>query len=195
MTYKDNVDPDFTNRQTIEGVDPLFTGRWSPRAFRKTEIADKDIAILFEAARWAPSCFNAQPWRFYVSTDNSFDDYLSLLVEFNQTWAKNASALCVVVSDQVFSHNGEANAWADFDTGAAWVSVAFQARKMGLYTHAMAGFDAAAAHKLLSLSESEKAICVFAIGEADQAAILDESLAEKEQPSERLPLSNTLIRR
>ena len=195
MPYTDDISPNLALREGSDGVDPSFINRWSPRAFRKTVIADEDLVSLFEAARWAPSCFNAQPWRFYVSSSESFSDYLALLVEFNQSWAKNASALCFVVCEQKFSHNAEPNAWAEFDTGAAWVSVALQARTMGLYTHAMAGFDAEGAHQYLVLSESEKVMCAFAIGEADEPSVLDEGMAKQEQPSTRQPLSEMYFRR
>ena len=84
---------DFSQRDPVKGVDPQFIERWSPRAFEPGELAPGQLERLLDAARWAPSCFNEQPWRFYISTGETFDSYLSLLVEANQAWAKNASAI------------------------------------------------------------------------------------------------------
>src|SRR5690606_26675627 len=117
MTEIANVD--FSNRQSLPGVDPQFTHRWSPRAMQRTAIPAPDLAAIFEAARWAPSCFNDQPWRFYTSTDATFEAYVDLLNAANQTWAKNAAVLGFVVSRQHFRHNGKPNAHADFDAEGA----------------------------------------------------------------------------
>jgi nitroreductase len=195
MSYPDSITADFSARQVADSVTPLLAQRWSPRAFKKTAIADQDINTLFEAARVAPSCFNAQPWRFYVSTDSSFDQYLSLLLEGNQIWAKNASLLCFVVTQKTFEHNGKANPYADFDAGAAWMSLALQARQMGLYTHAMGGIKHQEIAEYLQLSDDYKVICGIAIGVADTADTLPEDIAAKEKPSARLPLEVILQRK
>src|SRR5690606_16003165 len=128
-------------------------------AFKKTAIADKDIDILFEAARWAPSCFNAQPWTFYVSTDKTFDQYLALLVDGNQVWAKNASVISFVVVKKTFEHNGKPNSYAEFDAGAAWMAVSLQARQMGLYTHGMGGIHHQQVAEYLALDDDHKVVC------------------------------------
>lgn len=194
MSYPDSIIADFSARQVADSVTPLLAQRWSPRAFKKTAITDQDINTLFEAARVAPSCFNAQPWRFYVSTDQSFEQYLSLLVESNQVWAKNASVLCFAVSKNTFDHNGKPNAYADFDVGAAWMSIAVQARAMGLYTHAMGGIKHQQVAEYLGLSDDFKVICGIAIGVADTADSLPEEIAAKEKPSARHPLEFILRR-
>src|SRR5690554_6120426 len=89
----DNDDISFAQRDPLAGVDPLFVTRWSPRAFAKGTVDQAVLARLMDAARWSPSCFNEQPWRFYTSTAETFADYLDLLGEGNQTWAVNASVL------------------------------------------------------------------------------------------------------
>lgn len=188
MMYPDTINADFSARDIADAVTPLIAGRWSPRAFRKVVISDQDVNTLFEAARLAPSCFNAQPWRFYVSTEQSFEQYLSLLVESNQVWAKNASLLCFAVSKNTFEHNGKPNAYADFDTGAAWMSMALQARAMGLYTHAMGGIKHQQVAEFLGLSDDYKVICGIAIGVADTPDSLPADVAAKEKPSARQPL-------
>jgi nitroreductase len=195
MKYPDILNPDFGDRAIKPEVDSTIANRWSPRAFKKAEIAESDIQTLFEAARLAPSCFNAQPWRFYVSTASSFDQYLSLLMDANQVWAKNASLLCFVVSKKTFEHNGKPNNYAEFDAGAAWMSLALQAREMGLYTHAMAGIKHQEIAEYLQLSDDYKVLCAVAIGVADTPDTLPEEIAAREKPSARLPLEVILQRK
>ena len=124
------------------GVDPQFPARWSPRAFTGEPIPDETLLTMFEAARWAPSCFNMQPWRFlYARKDGEhWLRFLNLLIPYNQDWAKNASVLGVVVSktllerpnfDPMPSHSHS------YDAGAAWMSLALQACKLGWAAHGM----------------------------------------------------------
>lgn len=192
MSYPDTISPDFSDREALAGVDPLQVTRWSPRAFVKTAISDADLAVLFEAARWAPSCFNAQPWVFHVSTDKTFDQYLNLLLEGNQLWAKQASVLGFVVVKKSFAHNGKANAYAEYDAGAAWMAMTLQARQMGLYTHGMGGIKHEEVAAYLNLDDDHKVVCGFAIGVATTPDTLPDELAAKEKPSPRKPLSEVL---
>jgi nitroreductase len=194
MTYPDVVTPDFSARDIAAGVDETISHRWSPRAFKKAVIADSDIETLFEAARWAPSCFNAQPWTFYVSTDQSFDEYLALLVDSNQVWAKNASLICFVVVKKTFEHNGKPNNYAEFDAGAAWMAMTLQARRMGLYTHGMGGIKHPEVAEYLAVGDDHKVVCGIVIGVADTPDILPADIAAKEKPSARKPLSQVLRR-
>ncbi len=188
MKYPDTIQPDFSARDALPGVDPLQVSRWSPRAFVKTPINEADLARLFEAARWAPSCFNAQPWQFYVSTDKTFNDYLHLLVEGNQAWAGDASVLGFVVVKKTFAHNGKPNAYAEYDAGAAWMAMTLQARQMGLYTHGMAGIKHDEVASYLTLDDDHKVVCGFAIGVATTPDTLPDDIAAKEKPSPRKPL-------
>jgi nitroreductase len=182
---------DFSQRQTSEQVDAQFMQRWSPRAYVKQPIPAPHLRAMIEAARWAPSCFNAQPWRFYTaSTDQAFAEYLQVLVEANQGWAKNASVLGFVVTQQHFSHNGKANGWADFDAGAAWMSLALQASNLGYYAHGMGGFDADKAQALLQLERTQyRVIAAFAIGVLADLATLPADQQAKEKPNQRLSLA------
>lgn len=194
MKYPDILTPDFSARDIAEGVDETISHRWSPRAFTKAIIADKDIDTLFEAARWAPSCFNAQPWTFYVSTEKTFEKYLSLLLEGNQVWAKNASLIGFVVVKKTFEHNGKPNNYAEFDAGAGWMAMSLQARKMGLYTHGMAGIHHRQVAEYLALDDDHKVVCGFVIGVADTPESLPAEVAAKEKPSGRKPLAQVLRR-
>lgn len=194
MSYPDTITANFSARDLNASLHPLIAGRWSPRAFKKTAISAQDIDTLFEAARCAPSCFNAQPWQFYLSNDSNFDQYLSLLVDANQVWARNASLICFVVVKKTFDHNGQPNMYAEFDAGAAWMSVALQARQMGLYTHGMGGIKHDEIAHYLGLDDDHKVICGFVIGVADTADTLPAEIAAKEIPSARKPLSQILRR-
>jgi nitroreductase len=194
MKYPDTLIADFSARDAAHDVDKTIAQRWSPRAFKKAAIAEQDIQTLFEAARWAPSCFNAQPWIFYVSTDQSFDKYLSLLVEGNQVWAKNASLICFVVVKKTFEHNNKPNSYAEFDAGAAWMAMALQARQMGLYTHGMGGIEHQQVADYLELDNDHKVVCGIAIGIADTPDTLPRDIAAKEKPSARKPLTQVLRR-
>lgn len=189
MTEIANID--FSVRQTLPSVDPQFTRRWSPRALQKTKIPAGDLAALFEAARWAPSCFNDQPWSFYTSTDASFDAFLKLLNDANQTWAKNAAVLGFVVSRQHFRHNGKPNAHADFDAGAAWMSVALQAHQLGYHVHGMAGVHFDEVYDYLGLDRDKfRVICGFALGHRGDPAVLSPEQRAKEGPSGRVDLAD-----
>ncbi|MEJ2420028.1 MAG: nitroreductase family protein [Exilibacterium sp.] len=194
MVYEDTLYADFSRRDADKKVDDTLVKRWSPRAFKKVAISEADIQTLFDAPRWSPSSYNEQPWRFYVSSDETFNDYLELLVPANQKWAKNASLLCFVVCKTTFTANGKPNGCAEFDTGAAWMALAYQSRKMGLYTHGMAGIKYEEVAQYLRLQGDEKVLCAIAIGVADVPDSLPDELAEKEVPSGRKKLEEILKR-
>lgn len=176
------------------GVDPLFPARWSPRAFTSQTVTEAQVLTLLEAARWAPSAMNAQPWRFVwgLRGDDGFARIADALLPFNHDWAQHAAALVVVASKTTRSTDkGEvANTTHAFDTGAAWVSLALQAHLLGLSAHAMGGFDHAKAAANLSLPEGHALHAVVAIGHMGDAASLPEKLRPREVPSPRLPLSD-----
>ncbi len=175
-------------------IDPLFTNRWSPRAFAGTAIPEPALLSLLEAARWAPSAYNAQPWRFvYARRDTAaWAPIFGSLVEFNQGWAQHAAALVIVISaEQAVFPGAEAaapNASHAFDAGAAWASLAFQATLSGWAAHAMAGFDAEALQSAIGLPEGYVIHAVVAIGRPGDKAALPEYLQAMEQPSGRKPL-------
>ncbi len=175
----------------VAGTHGQFVARWSPRAMAGEALALDDIAPLFEAARWAPSAFNAQPWRFLFSLrgDEHWHKYLDLLVPGNMAWASGAGALVVVVSRSKFEMNDNDSLTHSFDTGAAWMSLALQAHHAGLVAHGMQGFDYAAARQVLAIPEPFVVEAMIAIGRPGQVASLPEGYREREQPSGRKPLA------
>ncbi len=182
---------------SLEKLDPQFTDRWSPRAFLSEAISQENIDTIFEAARWSPSCFNAQPWRFvYATGGDAKEALLSALAEGNLSWAKEAPVIAYAFSYNVFDHNGKPNRWAEFDTGAAWMALSLQANKLGYHTHAMGGFDADKAFEVCNVDpETHTALCGIVIGKIADASQLPEELQEREEPSNREPLDSILIAR
>lgn len=174
-------------RNPAAEIDSMFVDRWSPRAFESRPLNEDQLASLFEAARWAPSCFNDQPWLFvYASSETDRERFLTALVEGNQAWAKNASLLLFLLCRRNFSHNGKENRHAPFDAGAAWMSLALQARKLGLYAHAMAGFSRDKAYEILGAPADEYDImAAVAVGYRAAPDILPEPVAAREMPSDR----------
>ncbi len=154
-------------RQAGAGVvDPLFVERWSPRAFSEQLVPEALLQQVFEAARWAPSCFNEQPWRFVYATrdDERFGDFVNLLMEANQAWASKAAVLVIVLSRNTYENNDTPAMTNSFDAGAAWMSLALQARMLGLHTHGMRGFDKDAAREALQVSATFDVEAMIAIG-------------------------------
>ena len=178
-------------RDAVSGVDPLFVGRWSPRAFDTYRIDRATLERIFDAARWAPSCFNEQPWRFYLSTGETFDDYLALLVDANRAWAGRASLIGFLVGKKYFSKNGKANPSYALDCGAAWMSLALQARLEGLYSHGMAGIKRDEIVDYFRLDPDEEEVLMgFALGRKGDKRLLEPSLQEREIPSRRKPIGD-----
>ena len=151
---------------------------------------------LLEAARWAPSCYNEQPWRFVVahaSDAAGFAGVLSTLVPFNQAWAKSAAVLGIAVA-KLSSGNGKPNAWAQYDTGQAMAQLAIQAEFEGLKVHQMGGFDASACVTALGIPEGHVPVAAFAIGYEGNPSTLDAQLQGQETAlSERKPLSELVF--
>ena len=181
---------DFSQRDPATDVDELFYTRWSPRSFKKITLTEQTLSTIFDAARWAPSCYNDQPWQFITNTDaTDFDLFCSLLIEDNQQWAKNASLLGFIVARKHFKHNDKPNNSAVFDCGAAWLSITLQARRLGLYTHGMGGIKRDEIYPTLNIdSEKYHVICGFALGSIDTPQMLDTDTAANEKPSSREPL-------
>ena len=164
-----------------------FINRWSPRSFRTTPLTNEEILSLFEAARWSPSGFNEQPWRFvYASSDEARAKFTKALNEENAIWAMNAPLLVVVASCKTFSRNQKENPWHEFDAGAAWMSLALQAHYLGYASHAMGGFDAQKISEICNIDLRKYSIhCMVAIGEKESVEMLPESLWDRERPSQR----------
>lgn len=178
-------------------VADFFPERWSPRAFTDATISEQDLLTILEAARWAPSAFNGQPWRFIYTLrgDAAWEGILGALLPFNQSWAKTASALVIVASETKMIPPGKTeavdNGTHTFDTGAAWGYLALQAHISGFAAHAMAGFDKDAMAKVVGLPENHALHASVAIGTQGDASLLPEALQAREVPSLRHPLSQT----
>jgi nitroreductase len=172
-------------------VDSMFFDRWSPRAFLTNSLTQEQIKSLFEAARWAPSCYNEQPWLFlYAVTPEDRERFVSTLVEKNQVWASRAPFLIFVLARVNFARTGKPNRHAVFDAGSAWMSLALQARKLGLYAHAMAGFDQNKAYEVLKVPKEEyHVMAAVAVGHRADRSQLPADLAERDFPSSRKPLA------
>ena len=182
---------DFSARDADNNADPLFVQRWSPRAFTKTAMDSAALERILHAARWSPSCFNAQPWRIYTSSEASFETFLDCLVPANQAWAKDNAVLGFMVAQRHFEHNGKPNAWAEFDCGAAWMSLSLQARMEGYYTHGMGGFDADKATQMLELDPDQyKVVMAFSIGAVADPDTLDAEQRQNETPNARKTLAD-----
>jgi nitroreductase len=172
-------------------VDPLFVDRWSPRAMSGASITDEELFVLFEAARWAPSSGNLQPWRmFYAHRDTAdWPTFFGLLKESNQTWCRNAAVLIVVASQQFSSRSGAPLRTHSYDTGAAWQNFALQGTRSGLVVHGMGGFDYDMAKERLRMPETWHVEAMIAVGRPGDVADLSESLQARETPSPRHPTS------
>jgi len=160
-------------------IHPILANRWSPRAFDAAKpVEHEKLLACLEAARWAPSCFGDEPWRFIVcdraSDKSMWEQMLTCLAPKNQEWAKNTPVLLLTCSNTTFRKNGNPNRWGQYDTGAASISLCLQAEALGLVTHQMGGFDADAARKTFSLPDNFTPMAAMALGYQADASILDE---------------------
>ncbi len=178
-------------------IDKLFLERWSPRAFTGEAIPEAELATIFEAARWAPSSYNSQPWRFlYARRDTpAWEHFLSLLIEFNRSWSKEAAALVILVSKQTMLVGGkEVPSYShSFDAGAAWQSLALQATLLGWAVHGMVGFDKERAATELNVPADYRVEAAIAIGRKGDPSLLPEGVRAREVPSPRNPLSSLVF--
>jgi nitroreductase len=181
-------------RKADHPIDNLFLDRWSPRAMSGEAVSQEELMVLFEAARWAPSSYNNQPWRFlYAHRDTEhWQTFFDLLVEFNQSWAKNAGVLVLFISKNTFDMNGEPSVTHSFDTGAAWENLALQGWTSGLVVHGMQGFDFERARTALNIPEGFHVNAMAAIGKPGDISALPEGLKERELPSDRRKLDQTI---
>ncbi|NER66636.1 nitroreductase family protein [Pseudomonas sp. MAFF212427] len=176
-------------------IDEQFIQRWSPRAFTAEPIEQATLLSFLEAARWAPSAYNSQPWRFLYARRNTpnWERFLGLLNEFNRSWAQHASALVLVMSKTTFTAPGASEEtpalWHTFDTGSAWGHLALQASLSGWHTHGMAGFDQELARQELKIPDGYVMHAMVAVGKLGDKASLAEYLQAREVPSPRKPLS------
>jgi len=183
--------------KTDHPVHEFIQNRWSPRAFSDKTLAPETLRSLFEAARWAPSSSNEQPWAFMVATKQDPENHakiLSTLVEFNQVWAKHAPVLVIAVSELEFARNKTPNRNAFYDTGAAVAHLTVEATSRGLFVHQMAGFAPPKAIELFHIPKGWEPIAVFAIGFPGDPDSLPDRLHERElAPRSRKPISEFVM--
>lgn len=175
-------------------IDPQFVHRWSPRAMSGQPVSEADLMRLFEAARWAPSSGNFQPWRFVYARAGTphFQRFFELLTEGNRSWCHRAGALIVVVSKLALD-NGNPARTHSFDSGSAWMSLALQAGKMNLVAHGMAGFSVDRARTELGVPEEFAIECMIALGHPGNVEDLVEKDKVREQPSGRRPVKESVF--
>jgi nitroreductase len=181
------------NAPADHDVHPLIRERWSPRAFASRTVERAELRSLLEAARWAPSSFNEQPWRFLVAQredEEGFQALLSCLNDTNQRWAKNAAVLVLSAASPSFARNGKPNRHALHDLGLAVSQLTLQATALGLRVHQMGGFSVERARELLSIPPTVEPVTVLAIGFPGNPDELPADLREKElRKRERKPLA------
>lgn len=181
------------NRDAGYSIDPLFLNRWSPRSYKPDTIAEDVLFGLFEAARWAPSANNEQPWRFLLArTQEDRERFYPFIAEGNRVWCEEAPVLVLLVSKTINSRGDHSRAHA-FDAGAAWGYLALEAARQGLVTHAMGGFDREKAREVLGIPEDYEPQVMIAVGYQGEKEALPEALQEREKPSARRALSETVF--
>ena len=176
-------------------IESLLYRRWSPRAMSGEELSNDELMTLFEAARWAPSSYNAQHWRFLYATRGSahWDKFFGLMGEGNQGWAKNAAALIVLVSRTTFERNDNPARTHSFDTGTAWQNLALQATAMGLVTHGMQGFDYDKAKTELNVPDGFVVEVMIAVGRPGEIDDLPDGARDMEAPNTRKPVAEIAL--
>ncbi|MCM3039474.1 nitroreductase family protein [Paenibacillus motobuensis] len=170
-------------------VSPLFLNRWSTRAYSTREVSNQDLYTVLDAAHWAPSSYNDQPWRFIVAkTKEQRSVFHQFINEFNLTWVSTAPVLIVVASDKL-RDNGDPNGAHAFDAGAAWALMAIQATMLGMVTHAMGGIDRNKARQMLNIPDNFEIHAVIALGYHGDKSLLPEAVQQREVPNGRRPLN------
>jgi len=179
--------------KTEHPISKVLSERWSPRAFNDDIPTEKQLKTLLEAARWAASSYNEQPWRFVVGIKgegSSYQNIFECLNEFNQAWAKGAPVLLMVCAKEEFSHNGNTNKHFMYDCGAAMSNLCTQATAEGLHVHQMAGIHPDKAKDVLNVPDGFKAITAAAIGFAgDPNQLPDDHKKSELAERKRKPLS------
>ena len=177
-------------RQPNYPIHPLIYSRWSPRAMSGESISNEQLMSLFEAARWAPSASNSQPWKFFYAHRETeyWEMYFDFLIEFNQLWTKNAAVLVVVTTQK---EKDEADSSTkEFDVGAAWQNLALEATNQGLIAHGIGGFDRKKAAEKLNLPAHCSVLAMVAIGKPGDLDQIPERMRKQEVPNQRQPLKD-----
>jgi len=182
------------HRKPDHPIEPLIYRRWSPRAMSGEPLEEAELLTLFEAARWAPSTYNEQEWRFlYARRDTpQWADFFDLLAEANRVWCERAAVLVVFLAHKVFARNGKPNPVHLFDCGSAWENLALQATAMGLVAHGMQGFDYDKARRVLAVPDDYAVAAMCVLGRPGDPADLPEDVREREVPSGRRPVRESI---
>ena len=186
---------DTKGRHADHEIERFFLERWSPRAFDGTALPAADLFRMLEAARWSPSSYNSQPWRFLYSIreDANWNTFLGLLGDFNRSWAERAGALVVIVSNSMMLPPGKTTEVPShshsFDAGSAWAAFTFQAHHLGWHTHGMVGFDMDRAFAELGVPRGFRVEMMLAVGRRADPSILPDALRAREMPNDRRPVS------
>ena len=187
--------PTFEGRTADHPISDIFLKRWSPRAYTGEAMPEEELMTILEAARWAPSSYNSQPWVFmYARRDTPhWEHFLSLLGDFNRSWAKNAAVLIIHASNSLMLPPGQEKPVPShshsYDAGTSWGYLALQASLMGWDAHGMVGFDMQRAFAELNLPQGYRVEAAIAIGRRGDKSLLPEQLQAREAPSPRKPLS------
>lgn len=174
-------------RRPEHPVADMFPERWSPRAMKPEPLRREELLPLLEAARWAPSSYNNQPWRFVYALRGTpdFERFLALLEEVNRAWAKNAGALVVIASRKTFEFNGKDSRTHTFDAGCGWGYFALQGSLNGLAVHGMQGFDYDRAARELGIPDDYQVEAMAAVGHPGRKEDLPKAAQDREFPSGR----------
>jgi len=182
-------------READHQIERIFVDRWSPRAMSGEEISREELMRLFEAARWAPSSFNAQQWRALYARRGTehWQTFFDLLVDANKTWAKNAAVLVLFISRKFFDYNNEPSVTHSYDCGAAWENFALQGFQLGLVVHGMQGFDYERARAELRIPDEFQVEAMAAVGKPGPKEVLPEKLQARESPNDRRKVAESIF--
>lgn len=181
----------------MDHIHQVIRERYSTVTFSSKEIEESKLAMLIEAARWAPSAFNEQPWRFIVGIkgkDETYDKILDCLVDANKHWAQYAPVLMISLAEDKSSVTGKQNRFAQYDTGMAVGNLLAQATSMGLYVHQMGGYSVNKAKEVFNVSDDYQLMAAMAIGYKGELGLFPDDLKEREQKKRyRKPLDDFLL--
>lgn len=182
-------------RKADHQIEQFLLDRWSPRAMSGEEILQEELMRLFEAARWAPSSFNAQQWRALYARRGTehWQTFFDLLVDANKIWAKNAAVLVVFISRKNFEYDNEPSVTHSYDCGAAWENFALQGFQLGLVVHGMEGFDYERARTELRIPDEFQVEAMAAVGKPGPKEVLPEKLQTRESPNDRRKLVDSIF--
>lgn len=184
-----------SGRKSGYPIEDIILHRWSPRAMSGEALEKKELMTLFEAARWAPSSGNEQPWRFVYATKGTkyWDEFFGILNKGNQEWCKNSAVLVITLSKTKWEEDNTPNDTHSFDTGAAWENLALQGSSMDLVIHGMEGFDHEKAGQFLKIDDSYKIEMMIAIGKPGKIEVLSPKNQAREKAKDRRHLNEIVF--